>query len=387
VSELARRSPNTASADSVERELLTHARFLHGRYGDRWIELPTALGRPLVHAEGLLCSGPVAIALSTPPTEAIGRARLAARAADAMGEIAQNESEVLEQALGGRLVDLPLHRLSAVVDALLLLSEAPCAEPAWASPVAAHAAEALLDAYEDEFRNGARTHQAVYAQFTADVWDIPARRLKRGRRPSHPIAWLRLRRALAASGRTRLAPGPVAVAADLVLEARAVRDQLATIAPLLANHLGEYDRGPLTDVDAARAALAAVRALHDALGDRLDPNRLERLLAADAFRHDAVLDGARKLGAALQAWKTDIGRLGGGQAVSMHGAELIRWASLVREAMSDLEAAVATVVSLGGAAKTLRELVYDLLVRERFNELTAGHASAAVAAINAGRAS
>ena len=387
VTELTRRSPDTPDAESVERELIAHARFLHGRYGDGWIELPEALGRSLVHAEGMIESGPVAIPPTTPPTEAIGQARLAARAAAAMGEIAMKESEILEQAIGGRLADLPLHRLSAVVDAVVALGTAPRPVPAWASPVAAHAAAALLDAYDDEFRAGARTHRAVYAQFTAAIWDVPARRLKTGRRPWRPLAWLRLRRALAATSRTRLAPGPLVEAADLILEARAVRDQLSTIAPLLANHLGEYDRGPLTDIDAARNSLAAVRGLHDALGDRLDTNRIGRLFAADAFRHDAVLVPARNLGAALQAWTADIGRLGGGQAVSMHGAELIRWASLVRQAMPSLETAVAAVVSRGGAAKTLRDLVYDLLVRERFSELTAGHSTAAVAAIAAGRAS
>jgi hypothetical protein len=387
VTELTRRPSESATTESIERELIAHARFLHGRYGDRWVELPTALGRSLVHAEALLTSGPVAIPCTTPPTEAIGRARLAARAALAMGEIAHNESEILEHAFGVQLVDLPLHRLSSLVDAILVMSGAPHAEPAWASPVAAQAAAALLDAYEDEFRAGARTHQAVYVQFTSAIWDVPARRLKHGRHLWRPIAWLRLRHALAATSRTRIAASAVAVAADLVLEACEVRDQLMTIAPLLANRLGDYDRGPLTDIDAARESLAAVRGLHDALGDRVDTNRLGRLFAADAFRSDAVLEPARNLGAALNAWTADIGRLGGGRAVSMHGAELIRWASLVREAMPAVEAAVAAAVSRGGAAKTLRDLVYDLLVRERFNELTVGHSTAAVEAITAARAS
>jgi hypothetical protein len=385
--DLTPRPSGSASTESVERELIADARFLHGRYGDRWLELPEALGRPLLHAETLLAGGPVGIPPSTPPTEAIGRARLAARAATAMGEIACNESEVLEQALGARLVDLPLHRLSAVVDAVLGMSAAPRAEPAWASPVAARSAESVLDACDDEFRAGAHTHRQVYAQFTDAIWDVPARRLKNGRRPWRPISWVRLRRALAATSRTRLAPSSVSAAADLVLEARAVRERLLSVAPLLANHLGEYDRGPLTNIDAAREALAAVRRLQDALGDRLDASRLARLLAADAFKNDAVVEPARHLGSALWSWTADIGRLGGGQAVSMDGAEMIRWASLVREVMPAVEAAVAAVVTRGGPAQTLRDVVFDLLVRQRFSELTAGRPSAAVAAIAAGRAS
>jgi hypothetical protein len=373
--------------NSGEREIAAHARFLQGRYGDRWIELPDALGRPLVQAQALMSSGPVAIPPTAAPMDAISRTRLAARAAAAIGEIAQNETEVLEQALGAPLADLPLHRLSAVVDAVLTLSKAKRAEPRWASPVAAQAAESLLDAYEDDFRTGARTHEAVYAQFTPAIWDVPARRLRHGRHAWRPVAWLRLRRAFATVSRTRVSPSPVSAAADLVLEARGVRDRLLTVAPLLANHLGDYDRGPLTNIDGARDALKAVRGLHEALGDRLDSNRLKRLIAADAFRHDAVLEPTRNLRTALQAWSADVDKLGGAHGVPMHGAELMQWASLVDEAMPAIEAPVAAIISWNGPAKTLRDLVYDLLVRERFSELTAGNSTAVVAAITPGRAS
>ena len=376
--------PNEVSA---ERECNVHARFLHSRYGERWLELPATLGRSLVQAEALLASGPVAIPPAMPALKAIVRARRTARAAAAMGKIATNEGEILGEALGANLTDTPLLRLSAVVDAVLGLSTAPRPAPGWASPVAALAADALLDACSDDLSDGARTHEAVYRQFTDRVWDIPERRLRKGRRPIRPIAWLRLRHAFAAASRTHRAPSSMSAAADLVIEARAVRDRLATIASLLENHLGEHDRGPFTNVVAARQSLAAVCELHDALGDRVNTEQLSRLLAADAFRNEAVLEPARILEKALRTWSADIERLGGAHTVAMDGMELVEWASLVEQALPILEGAVTATDAPGGTAPTLRDVVYDLRVRERYNDLTVGEPAFDITNKDAGTAS
>jgi hypothetical protein len=166
-----------------------------------------------------------------------------------------------------------------------------------------------------------------------------------------------------------------------------VRDRLLPITPLLANHFGEHDRGPVTNVDAARKSLSAVRHLHNALGDRLNEERLTRLLAADAFKNDALLEPTRILFTALQRWSNDVVKLGGAKNLALSGAELVQWASLVEDAIPVVERAVNDAMAVGGTASTLRDLVYDLLVRERFNELTAGDSTAATAANTAGRAS
>jgi hypothetical protein len=367
-----RRSAVEPNEVSAERECNVHARFLQSRYGERWLELPATLGRTLVQAESLLASGPVVIPPAMPAMKAIVRARRTARAAVAIGKIATNESDVLGGALGARLVDLPLQHLAVVVDAVLALSTAPRADQGWASPVKALAAEALLDACSEDLDEGARTHKAVYDQFTDRVWDVPERRLRKGRRPIRPIAWLRLRRAFVNCSRTHRAPTSVSAAADLVIEARAMRDRLATIESLLANHLGEHDRGAFTNVEAARQSLAAVRELHDALGERVNPERLARLLAADAFKSDDVLESARILDKALRTWTADVERLGGAHAVAMDGNELIEWAALVEQAVPVLEDAVTATDAPGGATPTLRDVVYDLRVRERYNDLTIG---------------
>jgi hypothetical protein len=365
-----RRSDDGPKAVSPERECNEHARFLQSRYGERWRELPATIGRSLVQAEALLGSGPVVIQPSLPAMKAIVRARRTARAAAAMGRIATTEADVLGEALGANLIDLPLQRLAAVVDAVLALSTAPLAEPGWGSPVAAMAADALLDACSDDLNEGARTHHAVNAQFTDAVWDVPERRLRRGRRPYRPVSYIRLRRSLTTCSRTHRAPSPVWAAADLILEGRAVSDRLSTIGSLLKTHLGEHDRGAFTDVAVARAALESVRDLHDALGDRLNPERLSRLLAADAFKNDAVLEPARILDKALKTWSADLERLGGAHAVAMDGSELIEWATLVEHAVPVLEDAVSATDLTDGTAPTLRDVVYDLRVRERYNDLT-----------------
>jgi hypothetical protein len=172
-----------------------------------------------------------------------------------------------------------------------------------------------------------------------------------------------------------------------VLEAHAVRDRLSTTASLLTNRLGEHDRGPVTNVEAARTSLTAVRHLQSALGDRLNPERLARLLAADAFKNDAVLDPARNLGPALAAWSADVAKLGGAPAVAMNGIELGQWASLVEAALPVVEKAVIAADGPGRSATTLRDLVYDLLVRERYDELTVDAPRSVVTGADSGAAS
>jgi hypothetical protein len=254
------------------------------------------------------------------------------------------------------------------VEAVLGLHAAPPAEPSWSSPVSAKAAEALLDVCCEDLREGSQTHRAVYAQFTERIWEVPVRRLQHGRRPWRLIARFRLQRAFAASSRTEKTPSSLSEAADLVLEAHAVRDRLSTVAPLLASHLGRYDRGPLTDVDAIRTSLAAVRDLQHALGDLLNADRVARLLTAGAFNDDAVLEPARALSAELHAWNAKVVALGGGRTVAMDATELVRWASLVEEALPAAEIAVTAVGRPGGSGATLRDLAYNLLVRERREE-------------------
>jgi hypothetical protein len=372
---------------SHDEELARHARFLHHRWGPHWLELPEDVGKRLARAETLLEQGPIAIDPVMSPADAVARARKAARLAAAIGDIVQTEGHVLEAALSAHLVDLPLGRLSGVVDAVLALSTAPHAERWWASPAAARAADVVLTAHGDDLRESAQAHDAVYAQFTDQVWAIPERRLKRGRRAFRPLAWMRLRRALTATSRSMRAPRPLAPAADLVRHARALRARLEPVAALLDSHLGEHHRGPLTDVDAAQESLAAVRRLHAALGDRLDVARLARLLDADAFGHDAINEPARILHTALRAWEGDVAALGGSDALGASGPALEHWATLVEDVLPEIKAATAAVDGLGRAPATLRDLVNGLLARERFAELAAGATEPHVDAVTSGGAS
>ncbi|MDT4938390.1 MAG: hypothetical protein QOG80_2061 [Pseudonocardiales bacterium] len=385
-----RRPAGVTTSDSAARELTAHAEFLEDRYGERWLDLPSALGRPLVEAESVLARGPVSIPPTLPANKAIVRARRAARAAIAIAKTARNESEILEHALGVSLVDLSLDQLSELVEAVLGLSIAPRSEPAWASPVAAHATDLFLDVCHDDLRESSQTHHAVYDHFTDHIWFVPVRRLQHGRHWWQPIARLRLRHALAVSSRTHKVPKPLTAAADLILEGHAVRNRLFAMAPLLATHLGVHDRGPVTDIDVVRESLNAVRALQRVLGDRLNPERLARLLVADAFKSDAVLEPATILSNALQAWNADVARHGGSHAGAMNGAELLEWASLTERALPLVEDAVLAVSAVdpdGGPVAPLRDVVYDLLVRERYNALIHSAAPSTATTTDAGTAS
>src|SRR3546814_17599236 len=129
---------------------------------------------------------------------------------------------------------------------------------------------------------------------------------------------MRLR--LRSVSRTGRLPGRISSVTKDVLEARNARAQLSLVHPTLAHHLGELDRGPLTDVDEVLAALRAVRRLQSALGPRLDEARLQRLLLADAFRSDDVMRPAANVRSTIQAWTGDVAAPGGRSAPTLEGA-------------------------------------------------------------------
>jgi hypothetical protein len=134
-----------------------------------------------------------------------------------------------------------------------------------------------------------RLHDRVYAAFTEVIWDVPAPRL-RCRRASWPFVGVRGK--FATASRTRKPP-KMRDALPLLREAARCRAEIAGAQALLSRHLGAFDRGPMTDVARASRALAAVIELQSALGDHLDPRRLDGLLLADAFTAPEVTEPAR----------------------------------------------------------------------------------------------
>src|SRR3546814_12716324 len=104
---------------------------------------------------------------------------------------------------------------------------------------------------------------------------------------------MRLR--LRSVSRTGRLPGRLSSVTKDVLEARNARVQLSLVHPTLAHHLGELDRGPLTDVDEVLAALRAVRRLQSALGPRLDEARDRKSVVSGTSVSGRVDLGCRRI--------------------------------------------------------------------------------------------
>lgn len=361
-------APTSEAADTQRRD----TELLWRRYGDRWPELPDAMGRKVATLERLLMRGPTAVDPSAAsPSEVVVEAWLVVRAAAAHAEPMQEEAEVLGAALAADVATLHLRQLDQVVGAVLELAVVRAGHPGWASPPDAEAARLVLDAHGGDLKNAAQLHHDVYERFTDQVWDVPEARLRAGRRPWRVVARTRLRNQLAKASRTGKVPGSLTSASDLVRRARSARLLLSDLDLLLQRHLGRHHQGPMTDVDAVSASLDAVLRLQRALGERLDVERLRGLLMADAFTSPELTTPALNLRSALRDWQADVARLCGGDPWVVPASELAEWAARTGAALPEVTAALSVVATLGQAPASLRDLVDDLLLRERAGEVSA----------------
>lgn len=347
-----------------------HINLLHRRFGDRWVDLPTDIGRPAAAAETLLVLGPTALdPVSASPADVASGAWLVVRAATNLAEQVIDDAEVLGEALGSQIADLPLGELDKVIGAVLDLGLGSRTEPVWASPAAADAARIVLDAHGERLRETTNLHEVLYARFTDHVLDIPEARVRAGTQPWRLLARLRLRGALASASRTGRVPGGLTSTAREVLAVRESRRVLSSLTPILTRHLGRTGFGPLTDVDGLTSSLSAVRRLQRALGDRVDPARLSGLIAAAAFNSPELVAPATALRACLQTWRIEVALLCGGDPWAVPADELGRWAAQTSAVLPALSSGVSAMTELGRSPATTRELVDDLLLRENVAEL------------------
>lgn len=371
-------SASPATAPAVDPADLARAlSVLRHRAGDRGLELPADLGRLLARLEADLVDGPTAV----DPTRVVpGLAAEVATMATSAGmvtlDLVPDEADVLGAALGAELTDLRLDALHEVADAVLAVSRAPRASERWGEPRAAAAAEAVVTAAANDLRDAARTHEWLYEHFTDRVWDVPAPLLERGQRFWRVAARARLKRQLRTASRSGRVPGNLAAAAAGIAEARAARQRVAAVGPLLAQHLGLLNRGPLSNADDALRAVRAVRRLQAALGERLAPDRLSRLLLADAFRNEDVFGPAVNLRMALGAWQRDVEGFGGRDAWMMTLLELADWVEECLDLLPELRTGTAAAQAIGADVRTLRDLVDVHLVRQHVAELTAAQDAA-----------
>lgn len=342
------------------------ADVLRRRYGDRWPDLPTNLGRVGVTLERLLAWGPTAVdAEQTWTDDDAANAWLVVQAAAAHAAEIIEEGDVLGEALGARLDGLPLRQLDLLVEALVSLSAVGGGASRWADPAAASASRLVLDTYGDDVRLAADLHRQVYERFTEGVWEVRESRLRSGKRRWGLVGHALLRSELNAVSRTGKLSGTIGDASDLILRARAARNHLADLAPLLERHLGRYHRGPLTNLEPAIVSLDAVIRLQHTIVDRLDVDRLAGLLMADAFATDVVMTPALRLRDALGSWQSEVEQLcveGDPWVLPAH--QLRAWAAETRAALVPMIAALCDLTERNHPPASLRDLVDALVLRE-----------------------
>jgi hypothetical protein len=352
-----------------ERAVATLARLV----GPRWPEIPASCGRAGVRVEALLQQGPTALDPSATTVDvAISRVHAVLAGARVALGLLPRQIDVLGEALGADLRDAQLWELEEIAAAAVALGTMPRTVASWGSVAGAEAATVVLEVAAPDLREAARSHEELYARFTERVWDIPLALVRSGSRRWRPVARRRLRRALRAVSRTTALPGGIDRAAQTVLQAHRSRAAVAPLRPLLAQHLGPLERGPLTDVEGALASLAAVRELQRALGPRQDDRRLERLLLADAFGSRELARPAILVCSTLSSWAGDVASGGGSGALNLCVADLFEWVDRVSQDLPAVRRGWMAVRDLGMDAITPRELVDLLLLREKASELLDG---------------
>jgi hypothetical protein len=353
---------------SVERSVELLAR----RHGDRWRALPADLGRAAAAAERLLVLGPTSFDPTiVSPADVASTAWMVVQSAMTLTDQVVDEAKVLGEALGTRIVGLPLRELDRIAGAVLDLGVVARMDPAWANPAAADAARAVLESHGEELRATTALHHQLYTSFTEHVLDIPEPWFRSARRPWRLLARSRVRRALTAASRTGRLPGSLRSVSASVLEVHRARRRLASLAPLLSTHLGRGAWGPLTDVDGLVASVVAVRRFQRTMGDRLDEERMTGLLTAYAFRSPELVGPAATLRTALRTWQAEVASLCGGDPWVLPADALARWVVHTAAALPVLTRAARTMNDVGARPATLRSLVDDLLLREKVAELEA----------------
>jgi hypothetical protein len=263
-----------------------------------------------------------------------------------------------------------------VAAAVLDLSTAPAPSPAWARRSASEGAAVVLDLVGTDLREAAAMHARLYERFTDHVWEVPTALLTTGARRRRVVAHLRLRHQLRWASRSGALPGRVACLAEEIVSARAARARVAALRPLLAHHLGVLDRGVMTDIDAATEALSAVRRLQRSLAGELDEERLERLLEADAFRTDELLQPARSIRTTVAAWSRDVEAAGGRGARTLDAITLGCWVGEIEVHLEPIAQGLTELERLGHLQPTLQETVDALVLREQAAVATAAPADA-----------
>jgi len=142
---------------------------------------------------------------------------------------------------------------------------------------------------------------------------------------------------------------------------------IARVWTAASSHLGEYAEAGIPDVDGAAEALAALHDLHLALGDRLDPEKLRGLVAADAFVCPELTGPATEVSLIISTWRSRTKQLNVVDAISYSAPQLQRWAADVADSLELLATLRDPVTTQSPALSTAMAFAMNSLVPAPFN--------------------
>ena len=364
--------PRMLSTDE-RRQLAESVSALRDAYGPRWTRVPYGYGEQALRARKILTTGPLAIR----PDEADP-----VRTIQEMGAFAKDSAEMagrllvqasyLGEVFGNDISGLPLARLRRLSRAVVRLAEAPVPEPSWAYPSMAHAASMTLSALGDDLREVGALRREIYEEFSEDVWTLAC-----AKNPPTVDRWWqsvrrsRIRRHLTSVTRDGRPTTDVKHAIAVLRRTNELEANIDRVWTAASSHLGEFADAGIPDVDGAVEALAAMHDLHLALGDRLDPEKLKSLVAADAFGCPELMGPATEISVIIASWRSRTKQLNVVDAISYSAPQLQRWAADVAESLELLSTLRDTTGPLRASTRTVAEIFDDVIVRDNVHHLCA----------------
>jgi len=330
---------------------------LRSAYGARWNRVPTGFGEEAARARDALSSGLVSLDLDrADPMRVAQEVGPFVRTTSQMTSLVLAEALGLGDAFGCELSTLPLRRLRRLCRAIVRLSEIPPFPASWAAPSSTHAASVVLSTLGEHLRALGDIRRTMYEEFTEDVWNITGR-------------GVRARRDLAMLTRTGKPPAHPKRSLLMLRQGRELESVIDDAWEAVSGHLGHFAVRGIPDVDGANDALAAVRDLQLALGDELRADKVRALAAADAFVSDELVQPARTIAAAIDAWELKANTFGGVDPTGGSVEDIWLWAISVSRALDLLGALRDATAPLRTSSRTAGEILDDAVRRDRVHRI------------------
>jgi hypothetical protein len=281
-----------------------------------------------------------------------------------------DEASLLGEAIGVDLSMMPLDTLRQLCRAVTRLTDAPAPDPSWAQPAQSHAASVVLAAIGDDLREIGVLRRVLYSEFSEDIWDLKwTRRVPPVHRWWHAIRRQRVRASLASVTRSGKPPTDVRAAVATVGRVADLHRGIDEASTALRGHLGRFAAPGIPDVDGAAEALAGMRDLQAALGDDLDPDRLRRLAAADAFVCDELAGPAGEISLLITCWDATAKRSAAVDQLQYGAPQLLQWTKDIARSLEVVSSLKNATAGLRIGSRTVGELFDDVVRRDRVHRL------------------